>query len=361
VTSKDWSPVDAGDPVHRPLTLGCALLRFQSAPRPAPKTFGFAELHGGDTRVRIVPALGGKIVSLQLLGREWLWTSDATEARTPVEGASYVETADTGGYDECFPTVAPCQLPSGVAGYGGLSLPDHGELWTQGVAVAIETHPEGQRAVCDWAGQRMPYRFTRSVQVTPAGAVAMRYAVTNAGKGPLPFIWSAHPLFPLTPETRLDLPDGARVRVWSQHGNALRGLAGEFRWPHARLEKRLADLAMPDALARQYACKLFLDMPAGSSIAAIEEGDKRLEVAFDERQVPNVGIWLNKRGWTPFSRGKPYLNLGLEPCIGAPDSLTDALGEWRGAQWLSPGETRSWTLTWRARSLAVPNRKGDRH
>ncbi len=335
------------------------MLLRQSTPRPAPVSFGFAELQGGGTRVRVVPALGGKIASLELLGREWLWTSDVIAPQPPVEGASYLLTGDTGGYDECFPTVAPCQLPSGVAGYGGLSLPDHGELWSQGVAIQVETQAEGQRIACEWAGRRMPYRFTRTVQVTPAGTVVMRYAVTNRGAGPLPFIWSAHPLFPLTPETRLDLPDGARVRVWSQHGDALRGLASEFRWPHARLEKRLADLTMPDTLARHYACKLFLDIPQGTTIVAIEEGDKRLEVTFDDRQVPHLGIWINKRGWTPFPRGKPYLNFGLEPCIGAPDSLTDALGEWRGGQWLSPGETRSWGLTWRARSLEPVRRKGD--
>jgi hypothetical protein len=293
-------------------------------------SFGFAELHGGGTRVKIVPALGGKIASLQLLGREWLWTNDTMEPRAPVYGSSYVETADTGGYDECFPTVAPCQLPSGVAGFGGVSLPDHGELWAQG-----------------------------AVQVTPVGAVALRYEVSNNGDAPLPFIWSAHPLFPLTPATRLDLPDGARVRVYSQHGDALRGMASEFRWPHVRLEKRIADLSIPDTLARHYACKLFLDMPADGSMVAIEEGDLRLEAVFEARQVPNIGLWLNKRQWTPFPRGKPYLNLGLEPCIGAADALTDALGEWHAAHWLSPGETRSWGLTWRARRLESVKRTGE--
>jgi hypothetical protein len=116
---------------------------------------------------------------------------------------------------------------------------------------------------------------------------------------------------------------------------------------------------VPDELARHYACKLFLDMPPEDSIIAIEDGGLRLEVMFADRQVPNIGVWLNKRQWTPFPRGKPYLNLGLQPCIGAPDSLSDALGEWRGAQWLAPGETRSWGLTWRARRLNDPKHKGE--
>jgi galactose mutarotase-like enzyme len=314
-------------------------------------TFGFAELQGGGTRVRIVPALGGKIVSLESLGREWLWTNGTVEPRTPVDGASYAETGDTGGYDECFPTAAACQLPSGVQSYGGMTLPDHGELWTQRAAVEVETLAEGQRVVCQWTGRRMPYRFSRAVQVTPAGTVVMRYSATNTGQSPLPFVWSAQPVLPLSAATRLDIPNGARVRVAAQYGDALRGLASEFRWPHARLEKRIAELSVPDQLARHYACKLFIDVPPGASIAAVEEGDARLEVAFDERQVPHLALWINKREWTAAPRGKPHLNLAFGPCIGAPDSLTDALGEWRGAQWLTPGETRSWTLTWRTRRL----------
>ena len=43
-----------------------------------------------------------------MAGREWLWTSDVIAHQTPIDGASYVETADSGGYDECFPTVAAC-------------------------------------------------------------------------------------------------------------------------------------------------------------------------------------------------------------------------------------------------------------
>lgn len=298
--------------------------------------------------MRIVPALGGKIASLEAAGRQWLWINDAASDREPQDGAAYVETSDAGGYDECFPTVAACNLPSGVQRFGGLALPDHGELWAQRADVAVETSPAGQRATCTWHGRRLPYVFSRVVQVNNAGAVVMRYGVRNTGSDPLPFVWSAHPLLPLTESTRLDLPVGARVRVWAHRGDALRGLSSEFRWPHARLERRIADLSMPDQLGRHFACKMYLDVPPGSGVIAIEEDDARLEVAFDESVVPNLGLWLNKREWSPFRRGKRYANIGFEPCIGVPDSLTDALGAWQGAHWLPAGETREWTLTWRA-------------
>src|SRR5262245_66601559 len=93
--------------------------RLRAAPPPRLEDFGFAELRGGGSRVVIVPALGGKIAQLELGGRQWLWTSEAIPYALPDENESYVETADTGGYDECFPAGAACRVPPGVEGVGG--------------------------------------------------------------------------------------------------------------------------------------------------------------------------------------------------------------------------------------------------
>ncbi len=330
------------------------------APRPLhPEALGTVDLRAGTSRVTIIPALGGKIAAMELGGRQWLWTNDVLR-RTPPgpevladDDASYGETGDTGGYDECFPTVGACVLPTYVKRFGGVKLPDHGELWMQPAAFALETNDEGLHASTEWRGRRMPYRFTRVVNVQPSGGVVMRYAVANEGADPLPFLWCAHPLLPLTPQTRLILPEGARARVYSQHHIELTGLThgAEARWPYFRTPKGEVDLSRPDAVGKRYACKIFLDLPTGSlGYAAVQEGEARLEVTFDVREVPTFGLWLNRRGWTPFRRGEPYLNLGFEPAIGAPDPLTDALGAWKGAHWLRAGETRTWTLRWFART-----------
>ena len=45
------------------------------------------------------------------------------------------------------------------------------------------------------------------------------------------------------------------------------------------------------------------------------------------------------------------MNLAFEPCIGAPDPLDAALGAWDAAAWLRAGETRRWSLEWRAKAL----------
>ena len=310
-------------------------------------------LSAGGTSVGIVPALGGKIASMRLAGREWLWTSDviapvpASEAVAADDDVSYVLTADTGGYDECFPTVGTCTVPAGVAGAGGVRLPDHGELWAQRPSVTVDRAGGRALAVVTWEGRRLPYAFVRDCEVHGDGRVELRYAATNRGAARLPFLWSAHPLLPLTPRTRLVLPDRARTRVYAEHGISLGGARSEHQWPFVEVGGVARSLARPAGVADAYACKLFLDLPAGASRLAVEEDDARLEVELDPGEVTHFGLWLNNRGWTPFAGGDPYCNFAFEPCIGAPDTLDDALGAWGAAAWLEPGETRRWALTWR--------------
>ena len=311
-------------------------------------------LRAGDSSLTILPALGGKIASLRLAGREWLWTSDVTPWRVPDDGmrsddASYVELADTGGYDECLPTVGPCTLPRDIREFGGLRLPDHGELWSQQPTLDIRQDGNEQQATVTWLGRRMPYRFERSAILTSGDRLTMRYGLTNLGQSPLPFLWSAHPLLPLTDRTRLHLPAGTRMRVDAVHGLPADAMLVDHRWPMLRSGDRELDLSRPAESTDGIACKVFLDLPPGRVVAGVEDDGARLDVTFDGGEVTHFGLWMNNRGWTPFANGRPYRNLAVEPCIGAPDSLTKALTEWKAAAWLPPRETREWTLAWSAR------------
>ena len=317
-----------------------------AAPAAKPEDFGFAELRGGGSRVVIVPALGGKNAQLELGGRQWFWTSDVTPYAAPDETASYAETADTGGYDECFPTIAPCKVPTWVRGFGGTLLPDHGEIWSQAPTIDVRTSPDGQSATTTWTGRRMPYRLTREVRVTPAGAVELEYEATNIGTDRIPFIWSAQPVLPLTSGTRIELPSATRLHVYAQHDIELGLGATDLRWPMVRSQGRLLDLSHPSAVAKRYACKIFLEMREGRA-AVIEDG-VRLEIAFGVDEIPNIGLWINRGGWTPFKRGKGYQNIALQPSIGAPDTLEEALGAWKNAHWLEAGKSRRWSMRWRA-------------
>lgn len=309
---------------------------------PSARDFPYVELRGGDSHVLLVPQLGGKIAELSLGGRQWLWHSSVTPFGVGQGGGSYVETADSGGFDECVPTVGACRVPGWVRSFGGVELPDHGELWAQEPIVEVLTSPEGQTVRCRWEGIRLPYRFQRDVRIDPKGIVHFQYRITNTGDEKLPFLWSAHPLFPLTDDTKLVLAEGARLRVFARHDIELGEVRSEHRWPHVRGSGKAFDFTEPAAVARRYACKLFLDVTEGA--VALREREHELRFSWSPEEIPHVGIWLNKRGWTPFRDEEPYLNLAIEPTLGAPDTLIDALGDWKSCPWLDVGDTRQWSF-----------------
>jgi len=93
-----------------------------------------------------------------------------------------------------------------------------------------------------------------------------------------------------------------------------------------------------------WAVKLFGDLAVeGRMMLTDPRRGERLEMVVQPDQVPQVGVWINCRGWAPPGR-MPYYNLALEPCIGAPDRLDVAVQEWHTAQTLHSGEERSWSI-----------------
>ncbi len=308
----------------------------------------------------LLPALGGKIRDLTMAGRQWLWHNPSIPFAEAAEGSSFELAGDSGGFDECAPTLAECKLPTWVKGAADALLPSHGDLWSQRPEFSIDTGVEGHTAVCVWRGARLPYRLTRAVTVHPDASVTFSYAVENLGTHRLPFLWSAHPLFPLTAVTRIELPEGARTRVGAQHGVDFGHDGIQHHWPRLLSAGTLVDLSRPEAaFPVAFACKLFVELPRHEVTVALIEGNARLEMRFSGAEIPFVGVWINRGGWSPFpprrslvdklfgKRREPYANCGIEPCLAAPDSLTDAVGAWDSAHWIEPGAASRWSMNWR--------------
>jgi hypothetical protein len=64
---------------------------------------------------------------------------------------------------------------------------------------------------------------------------------------------------------------------------------------------------------------------------------------WDAALLPQVAVWLNL-GAAGFDGGAPYYNMGLEPCIGAQDSLADAVTTYDLFEKLPAGGSRAWWL-----------------
>ena len=312
--------------------------RRRQGPVPAGQGAAEVELIASGVRVVIVPELGGRITALELGGRQWLTIGDDTAFEAGSQAADLARGAAT-GFQECFPTVAPCRLVSKNTGLA-IDVPALGEVRAIRPAVRVATLDGAVEAECTWVGQRFSYRFTRIVRVSP-GIVTMRYAVRNSGSAPLPFVWAANVSIPFDEGTRLSLPEDARARVLVQQGVDFLGVGAEHTWPRFRTAKKIVEMTTPDAVAARYAAHLAFDMPSG--VAAVVQGARRLEVRFDAAQVPNLGLAIRKRMGGPEAR-----SLTLQPAIGVPDVLAHAAGISSGAAWLEPGTSREWELVWRA-------------
>ena len=309
-------------------------------------SFGFEVLEAdtGVVALKLMPELGGKISSLRDLrtGREWLWRNPRLAYQHGPGGSSYVTVADTGGWDECFPTVAACAYPS--APWAGASLPDHGELWGQPAWLEVTQAPGTARLRTVWHGVVLPFTFERSITLTDGSAVVLfEYRVTNNGEAPLQFIWSAHPLLNIEPGMRLLVPTGARFnRETTIPAGGLAPSSGLHFPLGVRNGTRDVDLSiLPDAGAG-VALKLWSDpLPEGWASLLAADGELRLRWEVD--RLPQLGIWFNLGAWAG-DGGSRYYNLGLEPCLGAQDSLTEAVSRGKLFETLAPAGSRDWSL-----------------
>jgi galactose mutarotase-like enzyme len=297
-------------------------------------------LRTDELEVVAVPSLGMKLTNLRRpRGREWLWRNDQIPLARPRQDApSFVESADSGGWDECFPTVGPSPIPGTPP--GSPSLPDHGELWSAQWTSSAYEHAGGVTLAASTSGRLLPYEFHREVTLDPRDPVMrLHYRLRNTGDSPFPWIWSAHPLFNVQPGTTLELPSVHQVKLGAVHGlSELRG--GDIvSWPDA-FGGEAGGFTFPADGA--WAVKLFGDLRgSGRMVLTDPRRRERVEMFVRPEEVPQVGIWINNRGWAPAGR-RPYYNLGLEPAIGAPDRLDEAVRDWNAAQTLRPGEERSW-------------------
>jgi hypothetical protein len=310
--------------------------------------------------VALLPEVGGKMISLRApTGREWLWQTPRRPYRRPEYGGAF-DAYDISGFDECFPGIAESPYPNGP--WQGVTVPDHGELWTLPWDCTIE----GDALVLAVHGVRFPYRFSKrlSLHVVDGGAAEPAAARPSAGDGPVAFVqleyrlenlspfairylWSAHPLFAALPGMRVLLPKDVKVRVdWSKDAR-LGTLGTEHTWPRTQTSGGAA--VTLDTLPKQdagTADKLYttrLPTNVAATWCALHDPDSGEYVAFrlDPRQVPYIGVWLNCGGW-PLA-GEPCFNVALEPCTGFPDRLDSAVLRDEAATLAGSSEAR-WEL-----------------
>jgi len=295
-------------------------------------------VHTGLIELTLVPELGGKISSLRdtRTRREWLWRHPRYSYKKVPHGSSYVTEADTGGWDECFPSVSACEYPSDP--WKGAAIQDHGELWNQVAETKIVEEDHAVRLHNRWQGVALPYTFSRTIKLEAGTSlIHVEYEVTNKDDQPINFVWCIHPLLAIEPGMELLLPSSARFNIGGAFPEGLLPLDQETTYPFLDFP------SLPPTDAAR-AIKLWSEpLSAGEGWASVRANDGEFKMRWDVSLLPQVAVWMNL-GAFGMDGGSPYYNLGLEPCIGAQDSLNDAVNIYDLYASLPPHEKKSWRL-----------------
>ncbi len=226
--------------------------------------------------------------------------------------------------------------------FGALGERTDGELWSQTAALEVDQGAKSVTLHTCWQGAALPYTLERTVTLTTNSArLRVDYSAINNSATLLSFIWCVHPLLAIEPGMALRFPESARFNQWAALPPDLIGRERDLRYPLVvRVGAGVLDLTtLPDASAR-IALKLWSD-PLSEGWATLSARDGEFRMRWDVALLPQVAFWMNLGAWAA-DGGTPYFNLGLEPCIGAQDSLAEAVTKRNLFAALPPRGSRTW-------------------
>jgi galactose mutarotase-like enzyme len=282
------------------------------------------ELANERVALALRPAFGARICTLtdRRTGRQWLVDGEPCEA---ANGASY-RGREARGWDECFPTVAPCRHPA----WHGV-LRDHGELWGRPWTVA-KAHE-----ALDARFEGPDFRFERRLELEDAG-VRAHYRVTATGSRTLPYLWSQHCLLAARPDERIRLTGvSGKVRLSGGRIGERRVPAGTIEWPALRSPDR--DLTVVGSPTEGLALKAYADIQ-GQASAELSGAAGGIRFSMDGGDVRALGLWLDYGGWPEEG---PVHQVALEPASAGADDLA-AAEDLNQARRLEPGASHEWSV-----------------
>jgi galactose mutarotase-like enzyme len=316
------------------------------ASSPADETLKTAVLENDALRITVLPSLGGKIASIQLLpeGEELL--QRPLRPYAPRFRYMNFDAGDASGWDECLPSVAACEVQTAS---GAAKVPDHGDFWQ--VAWTVESQ-SSSAITLSAEGFSLPLRFSRTLQLDGSSLQAS-YRVRNLSAEPVEYLWSAHPSFAIEQGDRIVLPESVKeVTVEGSAQDRLGKQGAKHAWPHTKLaNQQPVDLSIAGGADDGVGDKLFAPSSA-EGWCAIERKRLKRRVAFhfDSQQLPYLGLWLCYGGWPAQQAARQHC-VAMEPCTAEGDSLAVAAQEGR-ARRLAPQAEDNWVLELRVTGVS---------
>ncbi len=257
------------------------------------------------------------------------------------------EESDASGFDECFPSIVPCNVETnGIR----VEIPDHGDLWRLRWRCE-KSHDEIHQNV---TGISLPFQFNKVLRLS-GSSLEIEYRLTNIGTESWPYVWSAHPLFAISEGDRIVLPSSVTtVKVKSSIGNNLEP-SSTLSWPKTRLpDGREINFGITSGIQAHTGDMLFTKAPVEgwAALERMREG-LRIELRFDREHARYLGLWLCYGGW-PEGRTARQQSVAIEPCTDSSGSLSEALAN-NEALNLEPGATAAWTIEIRVSQMNSPS------
>ena len=274
-------------------------------------------------KVSVIPELGAKIAQIKdkHANYEWLWEDPTRPLRARRITDKYDE-HDISGFDECFPNI-------GISSYPGdphLTLPDHGELWSQ----AWSCEKTKDSIISTAIGKVLPYKFERKLTLKDRSLV-FSYAIENTGQESFKGFWSAHPLFNAVEGMQILLSGirpmtkefGFSGRIGSDGVDGYAGHLDTYTWPNTVGESgRSYDLSQI-TLAEPLTDKVVVSAPDDGVITLLNPRHNcSVRFLLNPQEIPYVGICFNLDAW-PFTGHKARW-LAIEPSKGPTDKLDDS-------------------------------------
>ena len=281
-------------------------------------------------RIQVWPTYGGKVSSIvDKADRFELLFNYPVELPTTSHYDVAYPSGWYAGWDECFPTIAPCPYPGHP--YDGVGVPDHGELW--GIPTVAVPTKDGITTV--WHGLRFGYRLTRKLYLAGAGLTA-EYKLVNLAPFDLHFVWAAHPLMSWANDVKVDL--GVDTACRFSHDAERRESGETFAWPNVGSD----DLGLSGALPAKRAWKTFsVDPITRPAVVRYPSRGRQVRIDFTTDAAVRAywGVWINTGGWAG------HRHVAIEPTMGRYDALDRSVRDGSAAR-VEGLATVAWSMSW---------------
>jgi hypothetical protein len=282
-------------------------------------------------RMEVYPHIGGKVASLiDKADKFELMFDYPVELPTRAQYDIPFDNSWYGGWDECFPAVAPGRYP--MHPYEGINIPDHGELW--GLPTTAVPTKDGITTV--WHGLRFGYRLTRKLHLEQSSILA-DYTLINLAPFEFRYVWSMHSLMSMLSAVQLDVANNHPFRF--SHDEAGVDHQQPFDWPNISPGVNVSDFSqLPD----RRGWKMFSLDPIESPLKVRYPTRNRslsIEYTSEDSQPAYWGIWINTGGWAG------NRSFAIEPTTGRFDQLDRSVIDCSAGR-VGPMGRRDWSVRW---------------